>query len=182
MSATRCCDFVDRLRGLCGDADAWMGVERQHIGLVEDDIEIVQIFGQAAHLDVAALADDDGMIAVAIAAPRSPDAPCGPADRWLRRRRGRARVRSAIVRSDAPCAVTISVLVATCAGSRTIAISLAWSAARTAGLCTRSPRIVSGPAAARSSAKAIASRTPKHMPRCWARIIRGAISDKNFIL
>ena len=40
-------------------------LERQHIVLVQHDVEVVEIFGQPAHLDVGALADDDRVIAVA---------------------------------------------------------------------------------------------------------------------
>ena len=43
---------------------------------------------------------------------------------------------------------------------------------KTVGLWTRSPRMVSGAAPACSSASAMASRTPKHMPRWAARRIR----------
>src|ERR1700752_4325404 len=46
------------------------------------------------------------------------------------------------------------------------------SLASTASLCTKSPRIVSGAASPCWSAKSIASRTPKHMPRCSARMMR----------
>src|SRR5687768_11532263 len=49
---------------------------------------------------------------------------------------------------------------------------LASRALSTVGLWTRSPRIVRGPASACSSASAMASRTPKHMPRWAARRIR----------
>ena len=57
--------LVERLRRLRRDADARTLVERQHVGLVDDDIVIVEVFGQSANLDVGALADDDRMIAVA---------------------------------------------------------------------------------------------------------------------
>src|SRR5262245_763870 len=82
-----------------------------------------------------------------------------------------ARVRAS-VRPEVPCAVTIRVGVLTSATSRAIATPFASRARRTVGLWTRSPRIVSGPASACSSASAMASRTPKHMPRWAARMIR----------
>ena len=42
-----------------------MPLEPQHIALVQDDVEVVEIFGQPPHLHVIALADDDRVIAVA---------------------------------------------------------------------------------------------------------------------
>ena len=56
---------LDRLRRLGGNADARMLVERQHVLLVQHDVEVVEVFGQSAHLHVVALADDDRVIAVA---------------------------------------------------------------------------------------------------------------------
>src|SRR6185436_18607738 len=65
----------------------------------------------------------------------------------------------------------MTVAVFTWAASCATATPLACRVARTTGLCTRSPSIVRGATSARSSASAIASRTPKHMPRCSARSI-----------
>ena len=76
------------------------------------------------------------------------------------------------VRSEVPWAVTINVGVLTSAMSCATAIPFASSALRTVGLWTRSPRMVMGPVSACSSASAIASRTPKHMPKWDARRIR----------
>ena len=85
--------------------------------------------------------------------------------------RPRARVR-ARVRPDVPWAVTITVGVVTSATSCATAMPFASRALRTVGLWTRSPRIVRAPASACSSASAMASRTPKHMPRRAARRMR----------
>ena len=57
-------DLLDRLRGLRGDADPWMFVERQDVVLVQDHVEAVEIAGEAAHFDVVALPDDHDVIPV----------------------------------------------------------------------------------------------------------------------
>ena len=64
-------DPADRLRRLRGNADARMFVERQHIVLVQDDVEVVEILRQSADLYVGPLADDDRVIPVG---PQSRDA------------------------------------------------------------------------------------------------------------
>ena len=86
------------------------------------------------------------------------------------RLRPRSRTRF-IMRSDAPCAVIMTVGVVTAAGWCSVRIPFSCSDAITVSLCTSSPRMVSGCAWAWFSASAMASRTPKHMPRCSARII-----------
>ena len=42
-----------------------MLLERQDVVVVEHDVEAVEIAGEAAHLDVVALPDDDDVVAVA---------------------------------------------------------------------------------------------------------------------
>ena len=42
-----------------------MLLEREHVIVLEHDVEAIEITGEAAHLDVVALADDDEVIAVA---------------------------------------------------------------------------------------------------------------------
>ena len=56
------------------------------------------------------------------------------------------------------------------------------SSAKTVSLWTRSPRMVSGSRLAVSSAGAMASRTPKHMPRCSALMIFIRRRRINFVL
>src|SRR5256885_9143125 len=75
------------------------------------------------------------------------------------------------MRSDAPCAVIMTVRVVTAAGWCSVRIPFSCSDAITVSLCTSSPRMVSGCAWAWFNASAMASRTPKHMPRCSARMI-----------
>ncbi len=53
------------LRRLRGDADARMRLEREHVFVVEDDVEAIEVTRQAAHFDVSALPDDHGVIPVA---------------------------------------------------------------------------------------------------------------------
>ena len=76
-----------------------------------------------------------------------------------------------IRRSDAPCAVIMAPGVVTDAGSCSTRMPFSRSAASTDSLCTNSPIMVSGCASACRNARAMASRTPKHMPRCCARMI-----------
>ncbi len=53
--------FVHRLGGLRGDAKARMFGQFEHVGVVENDIELFQIAGESAHFDVVAFANDDRM-------------------------------------------------------------------------------------------------------------------------
>src|SRR5438067_4895199 len=53
---------VDRLCGLRSHAETRMLLELHQIILVKNDVECREIFSQAAHLRVVALADDDRMI------------------------------------------------------------------------------------------------------------------------
>src|ERR1043166_6293941 len=73
--------------------------------------------------------------------------------------------------SEAPRAVIITVGVATRAGWCSNRTPRSRNSAMTVSLCTRSPRIVSGSCCAVFTASAMASRTPKHMPKCSARMI-----------
>jgi hypothetical protein len=57
--------LLDRLCRLRGHADAWMFVERKHVIVFEHNVEAIQIAGEAAHLDVVALTNDDDVVAVA---------------------------------------------------------------------------------------------------------------------
>ena len=65
MSATRWRTFSTAWVRLGGDADPGMGLERQDVGLVQHDVEAIEVAGEAAHLHVVALADHDDMVAVA---------------------------------------------------------------------------------------------------------------------
>ncbi len=159
------------LRRLGRHAEAWVLLERKDVCVIEHDVEAIEIAGEAAHLHMVALPDDDDVVAVARegcdgavrdvyerargfdhrqpqgASPRE-----GPLGRAVgRHHQGRRR--------DV-CDVL---------GDRD---ALASRAPRTVGLWTRSPRIVRGPASACSSASVMASRTPKHMPRWTARRMR----------
>ena len=42
-----------------------MRLEREDVSVVEHDVEAIEIAGEAAHLDVIALPDDDDVVAVA---------------------------------------------------------------------------------------------------------------------
>jgi len=57
--------FDDRLRRLRCDANPGMWLQREHVGVFQHDIEVIQIPRQATHFDVAALPDNHGMVAVA---------------------------------------------------------------------------------------------------------------------
>jgi hypothetical protein len=59
-------------RRLSGDAHARMRRDPQHVAVVQDDVEVVEVFRQPAHLDVSALADDDRVISLG---DESPDRP-----------------------------------------------------------------------------------------------------------
>ena len=52
-------NFLERLRRLGGDAEAGMCLEGQDVGVVEHDVETIEIAGEAAHFHVVALADND---------------------------------------------------------------------------------------------------------------------------
>ena len=51
------------LRRLGGDADARVFLEREHVFILEYDVEAIEIAGEAAHLHVIALPDNDDVIA-----------------------------------------------------------------------------------------------------------------------
>src|SRR2546429_86510 len=55
---------LDRLRRLRGDAEARALAELRYVRLSQHHVELGQVFGQAAHFHVLALADDDGMKAL----------------------------------------------------------------------------------------------------------------------
>jgi len=57
-------DAIERLRRLGRDTDAGVLVEGEHVGFVEHDVEGLEVVGQSTHLDVGALADDHGVIAL----------------------------------------------------------------------------------------------------------------------
>ena len=57
--------LFDCLRRLGRHADAWMLLEREDVIVFEHDIEAIEIAGEAAHLHVVALPDDDDVVAVA---------------------------------------------------------------------------------------------------------------------
>jgi hypothetical protein len=63
---------VDGLCGLGGNTKSWTPLERLHVSLVEDDVELVEVIGQPTNLDMVALADDDRVIAVANERPDGP--------------------------------------------------------------------------------------------------------------
>ena len=92
---------LDRLRRLGGNADARMFLEPQHIALVQHDVEVVEVFRQSPHLHVGALADDDGVIAVAHESLTARCATCTRGHVASTTSRPRARA-AASVRSDAP--------------------------------------------------------------------------------
>ena len=54
-----------RLRRLGRHADAWMLLEREDVIVFEHDVEAIEIAGEAAHLHVVALPDDDDVVALA---------------------------------------------------------------------------------------------------------------------
>jgi hypothetical protein len=56
--------LLDRLRRLRRNADARMFADREDVGIVEYDVERIEIAGQAAHFHVIALAHDDDVIAI----------------------------------------------------------------------------------------------------------------------
>ena len=161
----------DRLRGLSRDSDPRMFLEVHDVLFVQHHVEAVEVLSHRPHLHVRALADDHRMIALPHQQRHGAVRQRERADRSPRRRPDRARESVASARWEAPCAVTITLDVFTSARSRAIAIPCASRSSSTIGLCTRSPRMVRGPALPRSTANAIASRTPKHMPRCAARTI-----------
>ena len=53
------------LRRLGGDSETWVLLEREDVILFEHDMEAIEVAGEAAHLHVVALADDDDVVAVA---------------------------------------------------------------------------------------------------------------------
>ena len=53
------------LRRLGRHAEAWMLLEREDVIVLEHDVEAIEIAGQAAHLHVVALPDDDDVVALA---------------------------------------------------------------------------------------------------------------------
>ena len=57
--------LLDRLRRLGRHAEAWMLLEREDVSVFEHDVEAIEIAGEAAHLHVVALPDDDDVVAVA---------------------------------------------------------------------------------------------------------------------
>ena len=57
--------LVYRLRRLGRHAEAWMLLEREDVSVFEHDVEAIEIAGEAAHLHVVALPDDDDVVAVA---------------------------------------------------------------------------------------------------------------------
>ena len=57
--------LLDRLRRLGRHAEAWMLLEREDVIVFEHDVEAIEIAGEAAHLHVVALPDDDDVVAVA---------------------------------------------------------------------------------------------------------------------
>src|SRR6185437_9864258 len=65
----------------------------------------------------------------------------------------------------------MTVRVPTPAGCCSNRIPLVRKSASTVSLWTRSPRMVSGSRSATSTARAMASFTPKHIPKCSARMI-----------
>jgi len=56
---------LDRLRRLGRHAEARMLLERQDVIVFEHDVEAIEIAGEAAHLHVVALPDDDDVVALA---------------------------------------------------------------------------------------------------------------------
>ena len=56
---------LDRLRRLRRHAEAWMLFEGEDVSLFEHDVEAIEVAGEAAHLDVVALPDDDDVVALA---------------------------------------------------------------------------------------------------------------------
>ena len=138
--------------------------EREDVIVVQHDVEPVEVAGEAAHLHMVALPDDDHVVAIAGEGRDGAVDTCTSGHVASTTVSPRARV-LASVRSDVPWAVTIRVVVLTSATSCATAMPFCSRVLRTVGLWTRSPRIVSGPASACSRASAMASRTPKHMPR-----------------
>jgi len=57
--------LVFGLRRLRRDAEAWMLLEGENVIWFKDDVESIEVAGEAAHLDVITLADDDHVVAIA---------------------------------------------------------------------------------------------------------------------
>ena len=57
--------LFDRLRRLCRNADTMMLLEAEDVIVFEHDVKAIEIAGQAMHLYVIALPDDDDVVAVA---------------------------------------------------------------------------------------------------------------------
>ena len=57
--------LLHRLRSLGRHAEAWTLLEREDVIVFEHDVEAVEIAGEAAHLHVIALPDNDHVVAVA---------------------------------------------------------------------------------------------------------------------
>jgi hypothetical protein len=135
--------------------------QRPHVGLVQHDVERVEVFGESPNFDVSALADDHGMVAVADerlhrSMRHVHERARGVHDFETERARADQGALRRAVRGDHD---------ADSAGSFAVAIPLARRPARTASLWTRSPRTVSGAVSLRRTARSMASRTPKHIPR-----------------
>ena len=65
ISATSRCTLSRGCVVCDGDAESRAFAERPHVVFVLHDVEVVEVFGEAPHFDMAALADDDRVIAVA---------------------------------------------------------------------------------------------------------------------
>ena len=63
-----------------------MVVERQHVLLVQDHVEAIEIAGETAHFDVIALPDDHDVIPVALERRDGAMRRRARAGTWLRRR------------------------------------------------------------------------------------------------
>ena len=82
---------LDRLRRLSGHAEPWMLLEREDVVVVQHDVEPVEVAGEAAHLHMVPLPDDDHVVASRGRGPRRRGGRRARAGRWLRRPSGRAR-------------------------------------------------------------------------------------------
>ena len=57
--------FLNRLSGLRGHAETRPRRQRHHVGLIEHDVEGVEVFRESPYFDMSALPDDHGVVAVA---------------------------------------------------------------------------------------------------------------------
>ena len=171
MSDARRCNPLDGLRGLGDDAEPGPRCQAAHVLLVQHHVERVEVLGQPAHLHVVPPADDDRVEAVARHRHHRARAPCGRGSRWRpapagpRSRSGRQPPVGRAVRGDHHVRRLDVADVAAEPDRRGRA------GRRAPSRCAPARPARSAAAGADScAARAMASRTPKHMPRWRARM------------